>query len=47
MGGVALQSGSMIPVVGVAIGREQHFGGRYIATPELVIRAPAHMGSPA
>lgn len=44
-GGVALQSGSMIPVVGVAIGRE--FGGRYIATPELVIRAPAHMGSPA
>lgn len=43
-GGVAVQSGSFVPVLGVAIGREQVFGGKYLAGAEFVIRASGSRG---
>lgn len=43
-GGVALQSGSIAPVVGVAIGREQGFGSKYLAGAEFVIRGSGSHG---
>ena len=43
-GGVAFQSGSFAPVLGVAIGREQDFGRKYLAGAEFVIRASGSHG---
>ena len=43
-GGVALQSGSIVPVVGVAIGREHRFRGKYLTGAEFVIRASGSHG---
>jgi hypothetical protein len=41
-GGVAVQSGSFVPVLGIAIGREQVFGN--LAGAEFVIRASGSRG---
>jgi hypothetical protein len=43
-GGIAFQSGSVAPVIGVAVGREQRFGGQYLAGVEFVIRASGSHG---
>jgi hypothetical protein len=43
-GGVAFQSGSLVPVLGAAIGREHYFGNKYLAGAEFVIRASGSHG---
>jgi hypothetical protein len=43
-GGIAFQSGSFVPVLGVAIGREQDVGSKYLGGAEFVIRASGSHG---
>jgi hypothetical protein len=42
-GGVAYQSGSVMPVLSVAVGREWH-AGTYVVSPELVVRSTGSFG---
>ena len=43
-GGVAFQSGSVAPVFGAAIGRDQRFGSKYLAGAEFIIRVSGSHG---
>ena len=43
-GGFAVQSGSFVPVLGVAIGLDHDFGGKYLAGAEFLIRASGSHG---
>jgi hypothetical protein len=43
-GGFAFQSGSLVPVLGAAIGRDHDFGGKYLAGAEFIIRASGSHG---
>lgn len=43
-GGVALQSGSVAPVFGAAIGRDQRVGNKYLAGAEFIVRVSGSHG---
>jgi hypothetical protein len=43
-GGVALQSGSVAPVFGAAIGRDHRLGNKYLVGAEFVIRVSGSHG---